>query len=202
MNTRTIPRVAVSASLRLARMPVDLVVSLLPGGRQTARAAVDQADANIRALAAAVLGDERLREDAHQRYAGAAARRQAADLRGQARETAERADERVEERHREAVRRRRSADSRARSRSKAAGERQQQRTRQAAEVQRKRVQASRQAEAAVEQAIEKEAPRARLEALDEVAKVQREREAALTKADEAQRLQEAAQRVKEERKEG
>jgi hypothetical protein len=201
MSTRTISRVALTSSLRLARLPLDLAIAFLPaGGRQAARSAVDQADANVRALAAAILSDDVLREDAQRRYAPTAARERAADLRGEAAKTAERADERVEERHRDAVRRHRTADKRARTRREAAGERKQQRARQAAKTERQRVQATRQTESAVERAIEEEAPRARLQALDSVAEAQRERDAALAEMDEAQRLQEAAERVKEERK--
>jgi DNA repair protein SbcC/Rad50 len=200
MSTRTIPRAAVTTSIRLARLPVDLAIGLLPAGRQRARTVVDQADANLRALAAAILSDDVLREDAHTRYAAAEARGRAADLRGQAAETAERADERVEERHQEAVRRRRAADKRARTRRETAGERKQQRTRQAARAERQRVQASRQTEAAVEQAIEEEAPQARLQALDAVVDAQRERDTAMAEMDEARRLQSAAERVKEDRK--
>lgn len=195
-------RTAVVGSLRIARLPLDMAITFLPAGRQSARLAVDRADANVRAVAATLLSDEALREDAERRYAAIQARGRAADLREQAAETAERADERVEQRHREASRRRRTADKQARSRREAAGERQKQRTRKAAEAERELVQANRQTEAVVEQAIEEEAPRARLDALDDVAEAQREREAAVTEMAEAERLQEAAERVKEERKEG
>jgi hypothetical protein len=75
MSTRTISRVALTSSLRLARLPLDLAIAFLPaGGRQAARSAVDQADANVRALAAAILSDDVLREDAQRRYATTEAR--------------------------------------------------------------------------------------------------------------------------------
>jgi hypothetical protein len=193
-------RTAVDGSLRIARLPLDMAITVLPTGRRSAKLAVDRADANVRALAATLLRDDRLRDDAEARYAAAAARQRSVDLQEEAGETAERADERVAERHHEAARRRRSAESGVRSRRKAAGEREQQRTQQAAKAKRRRVQASRQAQDAVEQVIEEKAPRARLEALDKAAEAQQKRGAALAEMDEAQRLREAAERVKEERK--
>ena len=49
MSTGTIPRTAVRSSIRLARLPFDVAIMLLPAGRQSAQLAVDQADATARA---------------------------------------------------------------------------------------------------------------------------------------------------------
>jgi colicin import membrane protein len=192
MSPSSISRAAVAGSLRMARLPLDVAITFLPAGRQPARLAIDRADANVRALAATLLGDEELREDARRRYAAVEARARATRLRGRASS--------VEERHHEATRRRRAADSRARQRRQQAAERQVRRTKQAARVEGQRLQNSQEVEAVVEEAIEEEAPRARLEALEKAAEAQREQEQALAQADEAQRLREAAERVKEQRK--
>jgi hypothetical protein len=197
-----ISRTAVDGSLKVARLPLDMAITFLPAGRRSAKLALDRADASVRSLAASVLGDDALGEDADRRHAATEARERANELKGEAGEVAQRADDRVAERQHQAATRRRGADSRARSRQQQAAKRQVQRTKQAAQTGRVRREASREVEAQVEQAIEDAAPEARLEALNGVAQAQQERDQALAQMDEAQRLRKAAERVKEERKEG
>lgn len=73
------------AYLRLVRRPVDLAVALLPGHRSgpaaAARITVDRADATIRALLGAVLGDAELTADARMRQYAADERQRALVLR-------------------------------------------------------------------------------------------------------------------------
>ncbi len=61
MNVGEAPRVVVDKCLRLVRLPMDFAVGLLPGDgngvRTMARLAVDRADATLRGVASALLGD-------------------------------------------------------------------------------------------------------------------------------------------------
>ncbi|HZU60222.1 MAG TPA: hypothetical protein VE983_04610, partial [Solirubrobacteraceae bacterium] len=163
---RIIPRITFKASLRLIRLPVDLAINLLPAGRQPAKLAVERADATARAVAGTLLGDAALRDEADRLYRAADARQQATELRDQAEEVADHADARVHQRQQQASRRRQAAENQAGARRRQARQRQGQKVRRAAEVQEERLQDSERTEAVVEQAIEEEAPRARLDALD------------------------------------
>jgi hypothetical protein len=200
MNVRALPRAAVTSSIRLARLPLDIAVTALPGDSGQARLALDRVDATARSLAGVLLADPVLREDAQRRRAAADERRRADALREEAARTGQKADERLEERHRQAQRRRRQADTRARARGQGAGERRQQRSRRAAQEERSRLERSREAEAKVEEQIEEQAPVARLDAIEDQTEALREHERALTEADEAKRLERAAERAKAERK--
>lgn len=202
MNLRTIPRAAISGSITLTRLPLDLALTVLPADTRAAKLALDRAEATARVLAGTVLADPALREDGRRRLAAAQERLRAAGLRAQADETAQAANEQFEERDREAERKRRQADARAQARRQQAARRREERGRQAAEQERRRKQASRRAKAHVEQRIDEQAPAARLDALEDKALADHQFEEALAEAGEADRLQAAAERVKEERKEG
>ena len=202
MNTHTISRTAVNGYLRLARTPVDLAIGLLPGDPAAGEArklAVDRADATARAVAAALLRDPQLRDDAQRRRKAAQERARALSLRAQARRTGEAADEHLDERHEQAEERRRRAAEQAKERRAAAARERRERTKRAQQTERKREQASRDVHAKVEDRIEEREPAERLEVVEAQAQAQREQETALAEQAEAQRLAEAAAALKEER---
>ncbi len=204
MNVRAIPRTAVTSYLRLVRVPIDTAIRLLPGngsGPSTrAKLAVDRADATVRTVVATVLGDPVLTEDAQRRQAAADERARAMHLREKAEATGEKADTRLETRRDQAEERRREAARRAEARRKEAARQRERTVRRAAKAEEQRVQASRAAAEKTEEAIDEQAPKARLESLKTEEEALREREEALTAEDEARRLGDAAARVKEERK--
>jgi hypothetical protein len=206
MNIRTIPRTAVKTSLRLARLPFDVAVQLLPGNgagaKGKAQRAVDQADATARAVAGSVMLDSELREDARRKRAAAGERAKAANLRAKADRTTTEARSRAERRGEQAQRRRKEADTRASRRREQAKQEHERKRERAAEVEQERAQASRNVQERTEQQIEQEAPERRLDVLEDRAEAQEQADQALTERDEASRLGEAAAAVKEERKEG
>src|SRR5512135_2320492 len=122
MNVRVIPRAAVTGYLKLVRTPLDSAIGLLPGNgkgtKPTAQLAVDRADATVRTVAGALLGDPVLREDGERRQQAAHARERGLRLRNRAEQTAEQADARLQERegraHQERRRARETADTRRR----------------------------------------------------------------------------------------
>lgn len=83
MSIRAIPRSAVDGAVKLTRMPLDIVVSLLPGDSSrggpgpSAGIALDRLDATVRDVAGMALGDSEMRADAERR-------RNAADERARA----------------------------------------------------------------------------------------------------------------------
>ncbi len=205
MNVRTIPRSVFTTSLRLARLPADVVLGLLPGDGTgapgKARLVIDRADATTRTFVGTVTLDSQLREDGRQRRLAADERRRALDLREAADRVSDEARETSERRQDEAQHQRRRAESRARNRRQEANREREQRQRRAARSEAQRKQASRELEAREEQQIEEQAPQARLDVLESQAEAQLVREQALLEADEAARLGQTAAAVKEERKE-
>jgi hypothetical protein len=203
MNTQDISRTAVTGYLSLVRVPLDAAIGLLPGdpGRaQTRKLALDRADATARALAAAVLRDATLREDAQRRRLATQERERALNLRTQAKQTAQKADERLDEREEQAQERRRQAAEQAKARRAAAARERRERTKQARETEQQRTQASRKVQAKVEERIDEREPQERLAVLEVKEKAQREQEVALAEQAEADRLADAAASIKEERK--
>ena len=200
MNVRTITRAAVGGSIRLVRMPYELALGVIPGEATAAKLALDRADATARGIAGAVLRDPELREDARRRHAAAAERRRAVSLRADAEQVGDTAEEQLEQGHRRAQARRSQADRRSASRRSQSERKRTQRRRTAAEDESRRREQSGDLEERVEEAIEERAPAARLEAADVKAEAQAELDQALTETDEAQRLEHAAERAKEERK--
>ncbi|MBV8956477.1 MAG: hypothetical protein JO153_18040 [Solirubrobacterales bacterium] len=205
MNLRVIPRTAFTTSLRLARLPLDIAIGVLPGDgagpKSRARAAVDRADATARSVAGTLMLDPELREDARRRSLAVHEREQAIRLRSKARRTTGQARARAEQRGQQAQRRRQQAESRA-SRRREQAEAEHERQRQsAAAVEERLTEASREVQERTEERIEETAPERRLDALQEKVEAQREAEQALSTRDEASRLGEAAAAVKEERTE-
>jgi hypothetical protein len=204
MTLRTISRMAVGGSLKLARSPIDGVLRAAGGSSPVvhAKLAVDRTEAKIRALAGKALGDEALQEDARRRGRAANERERAVQLRAKAELRSERADERVAAQEREAERRRAQAAQTAKRKRQQAQERRDLHKRTAAEATRRRRNAAETSAAQAEKVIEERAKLGRLEHLDTKADALEEKKAALRTADEARRLRAAAANAKAERKEG
>jgi hypothetical protein len=201
---RTLENTAVAGSLKLVRMPIDTALRLLPGNgdgpRGRAEMAVDQADATLRTAVGALLRNPDLTEDAQRRFAALDERRRAVSLREKAQQAGQQADERLQQRESQAERQRQQAAKRAEARRKQATRQREEREERAAKTAAQRAQASQRAAAKAEEAVAKDEPRARLEALKEKEQAMSEQEQALAASDEAQRLAAAAARAKEERK--
>ncbi|MFL5861916.1 MAG: hypothetical protein ACJ780_14235 [Solirubrobacteraceae bacterium] len=201
---RDIPRTAVDTWLKLVRVPVDLGVDRLPGNgtgaKPTAKLAVDRADLMIRGVIARILRDPVLYEDAVRRQEAADKRAEAQDLRAAAERRSEEADARLQERDRGATRLRRQADQQAEAKAEEADRKREEKAEQAAEAEAARLQASRTAAQRVEEAVDAEEPKARLDVLDAKDEAMREKEHELVARDEAGRLADAADRAKAERK--
>jgi hypothetical protein len=204
MSIRGLSRSAIGGTITLARLPLEVAVSLLPGngaGPGTkAGIAFDRVEAQLRDLAGAVLGDDVLREDAALRRIAADERERALELRHAAAQRAQEADERAEETHEQAEERRKAAAERARRQRASAQAQRNERAREAAKAERRRKAASAQARAKTDERIEEQAAAARLEQLEREAVVLDEQAGALTAEAEAQRLQDAATRRKAARK--
>jgi hypothetical protein len=204
MSIRAIPRTAVGGSIKAARLPLDVAVALMPGNGSgpgaTAELALDRIEAQIRDFAGIALGDDVLREDAAMRRVAADERERAMRLRAAAARRAQEADEQLGDTLEQTDEQREEAEERARrQRAKAEADRKK-RAQQAAQAERRRKSATAKATAKAEEAIDEQATDARLEQLEREAAVLAEKEAALTAADEAQRLQDAASAKKAARK--
>ncbi|HUR86156.1 MAG TPA: hypothetical protein VMY78_12480 [Solirubrobacteraceae bacterium] len=204
MTIRTIPRTAVGGSIKLMRLPLDMAVALLPGNgsgpKPAAGLALDRAEAQLRDIAGAALGDEVLREDAARRRVAADERERALRLRAAAaRRTAE-ADEVLSETREEAEQRREEAGAEARHRRAEAERLRKKRAQEAAQAERKRKSANHKALSKAEQEIEEKADDARLSQLQQDAEVLEQKAEALTAEAEAHRLQDEATKKKAARK--
>jgi colicin import membrane protein len=204
MKVRDIPTTAVDSYLKLVRVPLDGAIRLLPGNgagaKPAAKLALDRIDATVRAMIAEILGDGALREDAERRRAAADEREQALRLHAEAQRAVDQADARLAERRRQADRQRQQAREHAETKREDADRRRQRQVRRAVEVRNDRVEKSRNAADRVETAVEEDAARDRLEALDAKTDALRKREKELTARDEAERLRRATGRAKAERK--
>jgi len=204
MSIRAIRRGAVDSAVKLARLPLDVAVSLLPGNgtgaRPAASIAVDRWDAALRDVAGYALRDDELREDAARRRVAADERARALRLRAEADARSAAADDRFAGRVERAEEHRATAEQRAERERRQAEQRRAEKTRTAAQAETKRKAASSRARATVDDAIEEQADEARLEQLETEARALEEREAALTAKAEAQRLQDAATAKKAARK--
>jgi flagellar biosynthesis GTPase FlhF len=206
MSMRDIPRSAVGGAVKLTRLPLDIVVSMLPGNgngsgaKPVAAIAIDRFEATLRDAAGIALFDNELREDARRRRIAADERARELRLRVKADRRSAEADERFSERVEEAEDRRSEAEQRAERERAAAERRKQQRAASAARREQTRKAANRKVRAKVEEQIDEDADAARLEQLKAEAKALEEREAALTAQAEAQRLRDEATKKKAARK--
>lgn len=204
MSIRAIPRGAVDGAVKLARLPLDVVISLLPGNGDGAGSAakitVDRWDATLREVAGYALRDDVLREEATRRRVAADERARALRLRSAAEARTAAADSQLADRAEQAEERRAAAEGRAERERAAAEKRRAARSRAAAQAETKRKAANRRTQAKVEEVIEEQADEARLEQLQTEAKALEEREAALIAKDEARRLRDVATAKKAARK--
>jgi len=204
MSIRDIPRGAVDGAVKLARLPVDAAIALLPGNgngaRPAATIAVDRVDATVRKVAGYALRDEELREDAMRRRVAADERARALRLRDTAEARSAAAGEKLADRVEQAEERRAAAEQRAKRERAQAEQRRAAKSRAAGQAETKRKASSRRAKAKVDEVIDEQADEARLAQLKTEAKALEKREAALIAKDEARRLQDAATARKAARK--
>jgi len=204
MSLRDIPRSAVGGAVKLTRLPLDIVVSMIPGNgtgtKPAAAIAVDRFEATLRDAAGIALFDNELREDAMRRRLAADERERELRLRAEAERHSTEADEHFSGRVEDAEERRSAAEQRAAKERQAAEQRKQQRAAKAAQREGTRKAANRKVRAKVDEKIDQDADAARLEALEKESKALEEREAALTAQTEAQRLQDEATKKKAARK--
>src|SRR5688500_11358867 len=111
--TQTIPGKAVDGALRIARLPADKILDVVPENRATASLGlvVDRADAAVRGAAASLLSDPALRDDADRRETAADKREQALRLRTKAEAKLDDAEARTQAKQAEAEQRRKNAEA-------------------------------------------------------------------------------------------
>jgi hypothetical protein len=189
---------AVDATLRVAKLPLDLALGAL--GQESAQVVLDRADATVRTVAGTALRDDELLADAGRRREAAEERGRALRLRAEAELREQRGEETAEQRREAAAARRRRATQKARTERKRAEERREGVTTEAARAEQRRRAANDRAAAEAEDTIEARNRKTKLEQLDTEAEALGEREAALTARDEADRLAGAAAAAKAERK--
>jgi hypothetical protein len=199
---RTLSRTAIGGSLRLIRWPLDGVLAI--GGDRTpvtsAKLGVDRADAKVRRWAGVILGDADLQQDAERRREAADERERALDLRAEAELRSERADHVADERKQDAARRRKQAADTAKQKRRTAQQRRQSTKAAAGKQASQRRKAAEKSAASTETVIEEKQKLSRIEQLDAKQEAVNEKEAALTAADEARRLRDAAGAAKQNRR--
>ena len=203
MSTLTaVPRVAVTGSLQMLRWPVDRAVDLLGSGDRgtAAELAVERADATLRRIAGLTLRDQQLLDDAARRLEVAENRAHAAELRAKAQATGERADERLDQQATAAERRRRGAAKQAKRRSTRAETARKQTTKRARATAAKRKDANEARTERVEEQLETRERREQLGGLQQTERALDKHDTAATVRDEAQRLREATEAAKADRK--
>jgi len=204
MDVRRPPRAVFDLWLRAVRLPIDLVSKVLPNGdrgpRNTATLFVDRADATIRNAAGRAFGDEVLQEEALRRRAATDERARAIRMRTEAAQKQQEADAKVAARQREADSRREQARRDAESRKHEIDRERGERKGQVRQTVAKQENAVRQARDAKVEKIDTRAKRDRLGVLEETSDALDREAKALTAADEAQRLRDAAAKAKERRK--
>jgi len=202
MTLLTIPRMALEGYIKLVRLPADGMLALAGGGDSAAavKLALDRVEATVRGTAGAMLGDDELQADARRRRETARERERALRLRAEAERRSERADERIAEQETEADRRRARAAEHARFKREQAQRRRASTKREAARTSQRRRQTAKKAAGRAKEAIDERAKPTRLEQLDTKADALEQKELALTAADEARRLKDAASNAKANRK--
>src|SRR4051794_9011956 len=199
---RTITRGALSGYLRLVRLPLHGVLRLsrANGSGDSVSLCIDRLDASVRAVVGQLLNDPVLAEDAERRSAAAGKRARALHLRESAEEAEQQADREAEKREAEARRTREQASKRAKRLRGEADEKRLQGKRRAAKTSKQRKDSAQARATQAEKAVEEKRKRARLEELASKSEALQESAEALTTADGAHRLKEAAATAKAERK--
>src|SRR5688500_6809312 len=134
MTLRTATSLSLDASLRAARLPLDLTARILGRGESGLGLAIDRADARVRTLAGFVLGDAELQADAARRHTAKAGRVRELRLRERAEDVSAQADEHLAEKEDRARRRRAEAAAAAQQREVDADRRRRERENQAAQA--------------------------------------------------------------------
>lgn len=192
-----VPRLLVGTTIKVARIPFDIVLKL--AGRDRSLAA-DAAEAGLKDAAASVTGDDRLKAEAAAQRVATDQRRQAATLRSAATEATTKAERDHAEQQGRVEREKQAADERAAERARKAEDKRDKDKARAAKTERDRKAAATKAAVAEKERLADVERRERLEQLDREAAALQEKEGALTAADEAQRLKDAAAAAKEQRK--
>jgi hypothetical protein len=204
MEVRTMGRTLIDGWLRLARWPMDRVTKVLPGPNRGPQrfvsVAVDRTDAAVREAIGGVLRDDELQADGRRRRIAADERAQAAQLRLAADAKREDAEARAEAKRSSAKEQRERAKEEARAESAAVQRRRTQRKATVAKEAQAQEQAVDRATKHTKETLEKQAKRQRLEVLEDRSEALDVEADALTAADEAERLREAAAEAKAERK--
>ncbi|MDQ3632656.1 MAG: hypothetical protein M3417_15575 [Actinomycetota bacterium] len=192
-----VPRLVVGTTLKIARLPLDTVLKLT--GRDRSLAA-DAAEAAVKEAAASITGDTQLKAEATAQKVATDQRRKAEALRTTSTQATEKAESDHAEQQTEVERERQAADQRAADRKRKAAEKRKRDKAAAAKTERDRKAAAAKAKAAEKDQLADKERRERLEQLDREAATLEEKEGALTAADEAQRLKDAAGTAKAKRK--
>jgi hypothetical protein len=202
MTIRTIPRAALSSSIRILRFPLDRTLALAGSNRATesAKLVVDRAEAIVRGAAGSATGDPELKQDARSRKYAADERAHGLRLSADAERTSEEADQKRQARENEAEEQRRKAGKRAEEKRRSAQNRRDRVKSQAAKTATRKTTTAKQKAAETQEVVEDKSQRTRLSALEAKQDALDKKEAALTAADEAARLRDAATAVKAERK--
>lgn len=192
-----VPRLIVGTSIKVARLPIDTALRL---AGQERNLDVDAAEAAVKAKAASVTGDQELKAEANRQSTAVKERRKAQTLHEAAAQATTQAEQDAAEKEAKIQRDKQAADERAAERKRKAEEKRKKDKAAAAKAERERKAAAEKAEAERKQQIEEQEKHERLEQLDREAGALAEKEEALTAADEAQRLKDAAGAAKAERK--
>jgi len=202
MSFRAISRTALGGSIRFARLPIDGMLGLA-GENPTAtsaKLAVDRVDATVRSVVGTVLADDEIKQEARRRMQATDERERALDLRAAAEARSRSAESRAAGLRREAAQRRGAAEREGQSKLRKAEKRRATAKSKATRVSQSRRAAAEKEAARKEGEIDEQAKRARLDQLDAKSEALEEKDTALTAADEAQRLREAATAAKADRK--
>lgn len=193
----TVPRLVVETTLKVVRLPIDSVLKL--AGRDRSLAA-DATEAAVKDAVATVTGDDRLKADAAAQRVATDERRKAETLRDAATQATAKAEADLADDQAAAERERKAAEKRAAERKRKAEEKRKTDKAAAAKAERARKASAAKAAAAEKERLADKERRERLAQLDREAGALGEKEEALTAADEAQRLKDAAAAAKEKRK--
>jgi len=193
----TVPRLVLGTTLKVARLPLD-TASKLTGRNRSLTA--DAAEAAVKDAAASLTGDDQLKAEARAQRVATDERRKSETLGDAAAEATAKAEADHTKRQTKVERERKAAEKRAAERKRKAEEKRKKEKSSAAKTERGRKDAAAEAEAAEKERIADTERRERLEQLKREEGAREEKETALTAADEAQRLKDAAAAAKAQRK--
>jgi len=192
-----VPRLVLGTTLKVGRLPLDTALKL--AGRKRSLTA-DAAEAAVKDAAASIAGDDQLKAEAQALRVATDERRKAETLGDAAAEATGKAEADHAKQQTKVERDRKAAEKRADERKRKADEKRKQEKSSAAKTERERKDAAAEAEAAEKERIADTERRERLEQLKREEGAREGKETALTAADEAQRLKDAAAAAKAQRK--